>query len=130
MSPTRFDGMPTTFSRHTGLDRRLVFCLAQGEWISQHLDLLFLGLTVAGKTLLSCSPDHAASRDNLAVRYHHTFRLSHHISLAHADGSYPKRLHASARVRLLVLDDRLRAPLTRSRFQDLLEILDDPRRWL
>jgi DNA replication protein DnaC len=33
-----------------GVDRRLVLQLAQGEWIAQHLNILVLGPTGAGKT--------------------------------------------------------------------------------
>jgi len=51
--------------------------------------------------------------------------LLHHISLAHADGSYAQLLDSLAHVELLVLDDWLRDPLTRPQSQDLLEILDD-----
>jgi DNA replication protein DnaC len=108
-----------------GIDRRLVLQLAQGEWISQHLNILVLGPTGVGKTFLACALAHAACRHNFTVRYHRTSRLLHHITLAHADGSYPKLLDAFARTQLLVLDDWLRDPLTRSQSQDLLEILDD-----
>jgi DNA replication protein DnaC len=108
-----------------GLDRRLVLQLAQGEWISQHLNTLVLGPTGAGKTFLACALAHSACRANFTVRYQRTSRLLHQTALAHADGSYPKLLDALARVQLLVLDDWLRDPLTRTQSQDVLEILDD-----
>jgi len=108
-----------------GLERRLVLQLAQGEWISQHLNTLVLGPTGAGKTFLACALAHSACRANFTVRYQRTSRLLHQTALAHADGSYPKLLDALARVQLLVLDDWLRDPLTRTQSQDLLEILDD-----
>ena len=108
-----------------GIDRRLVLQLAQGEWISQHLNILVLGPTGVGKTFLACALAHSACRHNFTVRYQRTSRLLHQITLTHADGSYPKLLDAFARTQLLVLDDWLRDPLTRSQSQDLLEILDD-----
>jgi DNA replication protein DnaC len=108
-----------------GLDRRLVLQLAQGEWIHQHLNILVLGPTGVGKTFLACALAHAACRHDFNVRYQRTSRLLQEITLSHADGSYPKLLEAFARVQLLVLDDWLRDPLTRSQSQDLLEILDD-----
>jgi DNA replication protein DnaC len=108
-----------------GLDRRLVLQLAQGDWVRQHLNILVLGPTGVGKTFLACALAHAACRRNFHVRYQRTSRLLHQTALSHADGSYPKLLDVFARVQLLVLDDWLRDPLTRSQSQDLLEILDD-----
>jgi DNA replication protein DnaC len=108
-----------------GLDRRLVLHLAQADWVRQHLNILVLGPTGAGKTYLSCALANAACRHNFTVRYQRTSRLLQQIALAHADGSYPRLLDAFASVQLLVLDDWLRDPLTRAQSQDLLEILDD-----
>lgn len=108
-----------------GIDRRLVLQLAQGEWISRHLNILILGPTGVGKTFLASALAHSACRHNFTVRYLRTSRLLHQTTLSHADGSYPKLLDTLARVQLLVLDDWLRDPLTRTQSQDLLEILDD-----
>jgi DNA replication protein DnaC len=108
-----------------GIDRRLVLQLTQGEWISRHLNILILGPTGVGKTFLASALAHSACRHNFTVRYLRVSRLLHQTTLAHADGSYPKLLDTFARVQLLVLDDWLRDPLTRTQSQDLLEILDD-----
>jgi DNA replication protein DnaC len=108
-----------------GIDRRLVLQLAQAEWITQHLNILILGPTGAGKTFLACALSHAACRHDFSVRYQRTSRLLHQTALAHADGSWPQLLDALARAQLLALDDWLRDPLTRSQSQDLLEISDD-----
>jgi DNA replication protein DnaC len=121
--PATIEDLDLSSSR--GVDRRLILQLAQGEWISQHLNILVLGPTGVGKTFLSCALAHSACRYDFTVRYQRTSRLLQHITLAHADGSYPKLLNTFARTQLLVLDDWLRDPLTRSQSQDLLEILDD-----
>lgn len=121
--PATIEDLDLSSSR--GVDRRLALQLAQGEWISQHLNILVLGPTGVGKTFLSCALAHSACRYDFTVRYQRTSRLLQHITLTHADGSYPKLLNTFARTQLLVLDDWLRDPLTRSQSQDLLEILDD-----
>jgi DNA replication protein DnaC len=121
--PATIEDLDLTPAR--GLDRRLVFQLAQGEWVHQHLNILVLGPTGVGKTFLACALAHAACRHNFNVRYERTSRLLQQSALAHADGSYPKLLDAFARIQVLVLDDWLRDPLTRPQSQDLLEILDD-----
>jgi DNA replication protein DnaC len=59
------------------------------------------------------------------VRYERTSRLLQSLELAHADGSYPQLLRTLARTPLLICDDWLRDPLSRSQARDLLEILDD-----
>jgi len=121
--PATIENLDLSASR--GLDRSLVLHLAQGEWINQHLNILVLGPTGVGKTFLSSALAHSACRYDFTVRYQRTSRLLQHITLTHADGSYPKLLNTFARTQLLVLDDWLRDPLTRSQSQDLLEILDD-----
>ncbi len=54
-----------------------------------------------------------------------TSRLLQSLELARADGSYPQLLRSLARTHLLIFDDWLRDPLSRSQTQDLFEILDD-----
>jgi DNA replication protein DnaC len=102
-----------------------VLQLAQSEWVGHHLNLLVLGATGAGKTFLACALGRAACQAGYNVRYERTSRLLHSLELAHADGSYPQLLRTLARTPLLICDDWLRDPLSRSQARDLLEILDD-----
>ena len=112
-------------SAKRGLNRGQVLQLAQSEWVSRHLNLLVLGATGAGKTYLACTLGRAACQANYKVRYERTSRLLQSLELAHADGSFPQLLRTLARTHLLVFDDWLRDPLSRSQARDLLEILDD-----
>ena len=108
-----------------GLKRAQVLELAQGAWVRRHLNLLVIGPTGAGKTYLSCALGRAACEAEFTVRYLRTSRLLHTLELVHADGSYPQLLRSLARTNLLIFDDWLRDPLSRSQAKDLLEILDD-----
>jgi len=108
-----------------GLKRAQILELAQGQWVARHLNMLVLGATGAGKTFLSSALGRASCEADFSVRYFRTSRLLQSFELAHADGSFPKLLRSLARTHLLILDDWLRDPLSRSQAQDLLEILDD-----
>jgi len=112
-------------SAKRGLDRGQVLQLAQSEWVERHLNLMILGATGAGKTYLACALGRAACQAGRKVRYERTSRLLQSLELGHADGSYPQLLHSLARIQLLIFDDWLRDPLSRSQARDLLEILDD-----
>ena len=112
-------------SAKRGLNRAQVLQLAQGEWVSRHLNMLVLGATGAGKTFLACSLGRAACEAEFNVRYQRTSRLLHSLELARADGSYPQLLSKLARTHLLIFDDWLRDPLSTTQARDLLEILDD-----
>ena len=112
-------------SAKRGLKRGQVLQLAQSEWVSHHLNLLILGATGAGKTYLACALGRAACQAGFKVRYERTSRLLQSLELAHADGSYPQLLRTLARIHLIIFDDWLRDPLSRSQARDLLEILDD-----
>jgi DNA replication protein DnaC len=108
-----------------GLKRSQVLELAQGEWVRRQLNTLVLGATGAGKTFLACALGRAACEAEFNVRYVRTSRLLQSLALAQADGSYPQLLRSLARLHLLIFDDWLRDPLSRSQAKDLLEIIDD-----
>lgn len=112
-------------SPRRGLHRAQVLQLAQSEWVGRSLNVLVLGPTGAGKSFLAAALGRAACQAGYKVRYERTSRLLQTLELAHADGSYPQLLRALARLPLLILDDWLRDPLSRSQARDLLEILDD-----
>ncbi len=112
-------------SPRRGLKRAEVLKLTHGEWIGHHLNLLVLGPTGAGKSYLASALGRAACQAEYTVRYERTSRLLQTLELARADGSYAQLLQKLARIRLLIFDDWLRDPLSRSQARDLLEILDD-----
>ena len=112
-------------SPRRGLKRAEVLQLAHSEWVGRHLNMLLLGATGAGKSFLACALGRAACQTGYSVRYVRTSRLLQSLELAQADGSLPQMLAKLARIQLLIFDDWLRDPLSRSQTQDLLEILDD-----
>jgi DNA replication protein DnaC len=113
------------FKQARGLDRSLVFRLADSDWIRHGHSLLITGATGSGKSYLACAFGHQACRHGLSTRYFRVSRLLAELKLARADGSYPRLLQRLARAQLLILDDWALAPLDDSGRHDLLEILDD-----
>lgn len=113
------------FKKARGLDRSLVFRLADSEWIRQGHTLLVTGATGSGKSYLACAFGHQACRHGLSTRYFRLSRLLAELKLARADGSHARLLQRLARAHLLILDDWAMAPLDDAARHDLLEILDD-----
>lgn len=112
-------------SPQRGLKRAETLQLAQGDWVGRRLNILVLGPTGAGKSYLAAALGRAACEADYKVQYVRTSRLLQSLELAHADGSFPQMLSKLAGMHLLIFDDWLRDPLSRSQTRDLLEILDD-----
>lgn len=108
-----------------GLDKAVMASLIDCEWIRQTQNLILTGLTGCGKTWLACALGNQACRQGMSVLYVRTSRLLEEMKLAHADGSFRKRLMQIARIDLLILDDWGVSTLTQSERQDLLELIDD-----
>jgi DNA replication protein DnaC len=112
-------------SAKRGLDRRQVLYLAEGKWIREKLNAIITGPTGAGKTYLACALGNAACRGGFTVRYFPLSRLLNKLTIARADGSYPKLLDQLAKTQLLILDDWLRNQMTDTQTNDILEIMED-----
>lgn len=113
-------------SRHRrGLDKSLVMSLAACEWIKGRQNLIITGPTGVGKTYLACAMVHKARLMGHSAIYRRLPNLLGEISIAKADGSYPKKMAAYAKARLIALDDWGLDRLTREQSLDLLELLED-----
>jgi len=110
-----------------GIDRKLIFSLAQGFWINEHLNVIITGATGVGKTYLGCALGRSACEQGASVRYFKTSRLLHEIECCHADGSWGKFLDKLAKIQLIILDDWFRDTLNLKQTRNLLEVFDD--RW-
>jgi DNA replication protein DnaC len=113
------------FPKSRELDKPLWRQLGTCRFIEDKRGVLLVGATGTGKTYLSCALGQQACRRGHRVRYVRTSRLLDELTLARADGSYPKLLGRLARLDLLILDDFLMTPPTEMQRRDLLEVLED-----
>ena len=107
------------------LDKAIMASLVDCDWIRQAQNLIMTGATGCGKTWLACALGNQACRQGLSVLYTRTSRLMEEMKLAHADGSFRKRLSQMAKADLLILDDWGLSTMTQSERQDMLELIDD-----
>lgn len=107
------------------LDRARVRELATCAWVEQHHNVVITGPTGVGKTYLACALAQQACRKGYRALYRRLPRLFDELTLARADGTYPRLLARIARIDVLVLDDWGLAPLADVERRDLLEIIED-----
>ena len=108
-----------------GLDKALFRSLVSCQWLAKHHNVLITGKTGVGKSYLACALAQKACREGYRVLYARVTRLLSELTLAKADGRYPKVLASLARTDLLVLDDWGLQPWSDGQRRDLLELLDD-----
>lgn len=108
-----------------GLDKSMMATLAGGDWIRRGANVHLTGQTGTGKSWLACALGNQACRMGWSVKYERVPRLLENLRIAHADGSFGKRLAQLAKTDLLILDDFGIKPLARGDRHDLLEIIED-----
>ena len=113
------------FRVRRGLDRAQFLALASCDWVRDHLNVIIVGATGVGKTYLACALAQKACREGHAVLYVRLPRFLNDLTLAQADGRYPKIMSSLARAHVLILDDWGLAPMTDRHRRDLLEIAED-----
>lgn len=108
-----------------GLKKAQFLEWAQGQWLSQHLNLILVGPTGTGKTFLSCVLADHLCKQGYSVRYLKTAELVTELKLAKADGSFPRLRKRLASFDLILLDEWLRDPLLKPDAREILDFLDD-----
>ncbi len=107
------------------LDRAVVRQLATCRWVADSQNIVITGATGTGKTYLACALAHQACRKGYRAIYRRASRLADELTIARADGTYPRVLARLARVEVLVIDDWGHAPMRDQERRDLVEVLDD-----
>ena len=108
-----------------GLDRAVITSLATSVWLQRTRNVIIEGPTGVGKTWLACALAQHACRQGFPALYQRVPRLTEALRIAHADGTFTRKLQSIAKVDLLILDDWGLHPLNQEERSDLLEIMDD-----
>jgi DNA replication protein DnaC len=111
------------FQFNRKMDRKLVFELATGRFITQREDALFLGPPGTGKSHLAQAIGHAAILAGHQVIYMETHELLEDLIDAGLEDRRKERMQELSAAPLLIIDDLGMRKLPHAAAEDLLELI-------
>ena len=108
-----------------GINKSVILSLSSCDWIKNAQNIIITGPTGVGKTYIACAFANSACRKGFSSLYMRTPRLFQEISIARADGSYPKLMNKIAKAKVLIVDDFCIMPIKTDERRDLLEVIED-----
>jgi DNA replication protein DnaC len=111
------------FDFNKKMNRRIIYELAAGHFVTQHEDALFLGPPGTGKSHLAQAIGRCAIQQGHPVRYREAHILIEEIADASIDGTRKQLMEELATVPLLIIDDLGMRKLPPTAAEDLLELV-------
>jgi DNA replication protein DnaC len=111
------------FDFNKKMNRKLVFELATGRFVTQHEDVFFLGPPGTGKSHLAQAVALTMIHQGHKVLYREAYALIEEIADASVGGERKEKMEQLADVPLLVIDDLGMRKLPPTAAEDLLEVI-------
>lgn len=106
------------------IDKVLTAKLSTCEYIRDHLNVIVIGATGAGKTFYISALGNEACKKAINVKYIRLPDLLYELEQARNKDTYKKKLRALSRIELLIVDEFLLTPTTPQQQSDILELLE------
>lgn len=106
------------------IDKTLTLKLSTFDFVREHLNVIVIGATGAGKTYYVSALGNDACKKTINTKYVRLPDLFYDLDQARKNNNYKKKLRALSRVDLLILDEWLLNETTTQQQSDLLELLE------
>jgi DNA replication protein DnaC len=111
------------FAFNPKMDKKLIFELASGRFVTQHEDGLFVGPPGTGKSHLAQAVGHAVILQGFEVLYKEAHMLAEELADATLGNTRKDYLKSIATAPLLIIDDLGMRKLPHTAAEDLLEVI-------
>lgn len=113
------------YQSNRGLDKAKIKAYFSCHYVKHAHNLLITGPTGCGKTYIACALANQACRMGFKVRYLHLPKFLEQLSIAHADGSFPKLMASLQKIDLIILDDFGLTAMNPQQRHDLFNLIED-----
>jgi DNA replication protein DnaC len=109
--------------KHAGVDERQIRSLYEGQFIEQHINLIFVGGTGTGKTHLAIAIAAQAVRKGSRARFYNLVDLANDLEKEKLSGEGGKIANALVRFDLVILDELGYLPFSKNGSQLLFHLI-------